>query len=136
MDWKAQLLNYLVMALGTILTGVIPVLAAYIIKRLNAAAAAYGVQISAEQQKIAVEIANNAVAYAEEFYTNLIKQKLPTSGNPKLGAAVAFFIKMADQHGLPEMAEEEIEKLIEARLNMARDPTNANVVTLANGVIN
>jgi hypothetical protein len=131
MDWKAQLLNFVLTILGACITAVIPILVTYAIKRFNKAIEASNIQITAAQQEMLIEICDNAVAYAEEYYANLIKKNIqPAEGFSKLNVATEFAVGLMKEQKLPEMASDALSKFIEARLNMARDPTTPGVATL------
>jgi hypothetical protein len=101
---------------------------------MNAATAAYGLQISATQQQMVTDICIHSVAYAEESYCKALKSGIGVPTDPskfKLGEAVSFAISLMNEKGLPAMLADNVAKMIEARLNMARAPLTPDVPTIA-----
>jgi hypothetical protein len=88
----ATLLHSILMAVSSVLVSILVAYAASQLKK-------NGIELSAQQQALLKEWAQQAIAYAEEWAAKLVKDKVTVTSSQKLGVAKEFF-KTRVQEGL------------------------------------
>lgn len=118
MEYLAELAEHIIPVVGVILAGVLGVVGTALVRKL---AALVGVKITHEQLRTVEALAVRGVAYAEEWALKKVKNEGKRPAGPdKLEAALEFVTPMARRAGLPELARDELVKLIESALGEKR----------------
>jgi hypothetical protein len=116
--WWMVLLDFLVQLSAPFVTAILGVLGTWLVRKLTK-------KWDVEKQDAMVNLTNNliasGVAFAEEQGRKALRSGKPrTKGADKLGMATDYIQRQLDSSGLPGIAEEELVKLIEARLQQER----------------
>jgi len=116
--WWMVLLDFLVQLSAPLVTMILGVLGTWVVRKL-------GRKWDAEKQEAVIRLTDNmiaaGVAFAEEQGRKALrKDNVKTEGADKMQSAVDFVRQQLDASGLPNIAEEELKKLIEARLQQER----------------
>lgn len=116
--WWMVLLDFLVQLSAPIVTMILGVLGTWLVRKLTR-------KWDAEKQEAVIRLTDSMIAagvsFAEEQGRKALRiDKVKTESADKMQAAVDFIKGQLDQSGLPGIAEEELKKLIEARLQRER----------------
>jgi hypothetical protein len=116
--WWMVLLDFLVQLSAPIVTMILGVLGTWVVRKL-------GRKWDAEKQEAVIRLTDNmiaaGVAFAEEQGRKALRvDKVKTESADKMQRAVDFVRQQLDASGLPSIGEEELKKLIEARLQQER----------------
>jgi len=117
-EWWMVLLDFLVQLSAPIVTMILGVLGTWLVRKL-------GRKWDAEKQEAAIRLTDNmvaaGVAFAEEQARKALRaDKVKTESADKLQSAVDFIQNQLDSSGLPGIAEGELKKLIESKLQQER----------------
>lgn len=117
-EWWMVLLEFIVQLSVPIVTMVLGVLGTWLIRKLTK-------KWDAEHQEAALRLTDGlltaGIAFAEEQARKAVRAgETRTRGADKLGHAIDFIHNQIDQSGLPNIAEAELKKLIEAKLQQER----------------
>jgi len=116
--WWMVLLDFLVQISAPLVTAILGVLGSWVVRKLTK-------KWDAEKQEATVRLTQNmiqaGVAFAEEQARKALRtDKVKTESAQKLQSAVDFVQQQLDMSGLPNIAEEELARLVEARLHGER----------------
>ena len=78
------------------------------------------IDIPANFERMIEEWAEKGIDYAEEKAHQAVKKAEVLDGNTKLNVAVEFVTKLAEEHGIKEIAKDKLVSYIEARLGARR----------------
>ena len=117
-EWWMVLLDFLVQLSAPIVTMILGVLGTWVVRKL-------GKKWDAEKQEAVIRLTENmvgaGVSFAEEQARKALRgDKVKTEGAQKMQSAVDFIREQLDASGLPGIGEEELKKLIEAKLHKER----------------
>jgi len=117
-EWWMVLLDFLVQLSAPLVTGILGVLGTWLVRKLTK-------KWDTEKQEATVRLTQNmiqaGVAFAEEQARKALKtDRVKTESADKMQSAVDFIQQQLDASGLPGIAEAELTKLIEARLQQER----------------
>jgi len=117
-EWWMVLLDFLVQLSAPLVTGILGILGTWLVRKLTR-------KWDAEKQEATVRLTQNmiqaGVAFAEEQARKALRvDKVKTESADKMQSALDFVQQQLDASGLPNIAEEELTKLIEARLQRER----------------
>lgn len=117
-EWWMVLLDFLVQISAPLVTGILGVLGTWLIRRI-------GKKWDAEKVETLLRLKDglvtSGVAFAEEQARKALKNgEERTASADKLAAATEYIQGQLEQSGVGRMAEDELVKLIEARLHIER----------------
>lgn len=108
-----------------ILTPLIGALATFVVNRLvTVLRDRYNVQLQSDSYDKLLDVVDHGIHYAAEQAAKAGDKKL--SSSEKLGHAASFANDQIKRLGLPDIAEEKLKALIEARLSMKRGPLDTS----------
>jgi len=116
--WWMVLLDFLVQLSAPIVTMILGVLGTWLVRKLTK-------KWDAEKQEAVVRLTENMITAGVSFAEEQARKALRTGGArtisaDKLQDALDFIQDQLDSSGLPGVAKDELEKLIEARLQQER----------------
>jgi len=116
--WWMVLLDLLVQLSAPLVTMILGVLGTWMVRKL-------GKKWDSEKQEAVIRLTDNMIAagvsFAEEQGRKALRaDKVKTEGADKMQSAVDFIRQQLDASGLPGIGEDELKKLIEARLHQER----------------
>lgn len=114
-------------ALALTLTGLLTIL----VQRI---AAKFKVSIPEKWMDSANSLIDKGIHYAEEKGKQAIAKNETIDGSAKLNLAAGFVRELADDKKLKQLAEDQLKKLIEARLNQNKS-TSLDVGTIVNNSV-
>lgn len=115
-SWQEQALMMVLTTLSAIATGAVPVLLLWLRKKLK-------LDVDAKTQERLSQLAISGIQWAEEQAGKCLKDKLPRpTSKGKLDSAMGFVVGEMQRLKLPQMAADEVQKLIESNLPVVRDP--------------
>lgn len=115
-SWQEQALMMVLTTLSAIATGAVPVLLLWLRKKLK-------LDVDAKTQERLSQLAISGIQWAEEQAGKCLKDKLPRpSSKGKLDSAMGFVVGEMQRLKLPQMAADEVQKLIESHLPVVREP--------------
>jgi hypothetical protein len=117
-EWWMVLLDFLVQLSAPLITGILGVLGTWLVRKLAK-------KWDTEKQEATVRLTQNmiqaGVAFAEEQARKALRaDRVKTESADKMQSAVDFVQQQLDASGLPNIAQAELMKLIEARLHAER----------------
>lgn len=116
--WWMVLLDFAVQLSAPLVTAILGLLGTFLVRKLTR-------KWDDEKQGAAVQLTQSmiqaGVAFAEEQARKALRtHQVPTKGAQKMQNALDFVRQQLDASGLPNVAEEELVRLIEARLQQER----------------
>lgn len=117
-EWWMVLLDFLVQLSAPIVTMILGVLGTWVVRKL-------GKKWDTEKQEAVIRLTENMVGAGVSFAEEQARKALRTSAvktesADKMQTAVDFIREQLDASGLPSIGEEELKKIIEARLHRER----------------